>query len=73
MLLEWGDLQGFCVIRDILEGMENYVKVLAANGFFCLKISAAEWRIVTGYVMCTMIFCLGKHGSYRLLNCFIFG
>lgn len=63
MLLEWGDLQGFCVIRDILEGMENDVKVLAANVFFCLKISAAEWRIVTGYVMCTMIFCLRKHDS----------
>lgn len=33
-LLEWGDLQCFYVIRDISEGMEDYVKGLPANVFW---------------------------------------
>lgn len=40
-LLERGNLQGFCAIGVISEGMENYVTGLSAK-VCCVTISAAE-------------------------------
>lgn len=50
-LLEWGDFQGFCAIRDTSKGTENYIKGLSGKVCWSQYFSC---RNSHRFVMCTV-------------------
>lgn len=66
-LLEWGDLQGFCAVRDISEGVENHIKGLSA------KVCGSQYfscRNSHRFMMCTMTSTAEKTDCNNFLESF---